>query len=115
MEKWLLNWKKNGENFIVHVTDDFQITGLSSVDVHLFEEKLGSLWDFNIHKQEIFDLSEESNKYWIKIDSDESNLGLFSIEEVFVELVLGVLLNSMLPLNNLLFVVLSQIFAEGDV
>jgi len=40
---------------------------------------------------------------------------LFSIKEELVKLILGVLLDSMFPLNDLLLVIFLQIFAKGDI
>jgi hypothetical protein len=88
---------------------------LGSVDIDFLEKKLGSLWYFNIHKKEIFDLSKKSDKDWVKVNSDETHLSLFSIEQEFVELFFSVLLNTLLPLRDFLLVVFLQVFAEGDV
>jgi hypothetical protein len=88
---------------------------LGSVDIDFLEQKLSSFWDLDIHKEEIFDFSKESDKDWVEVDSNESHLSLFSIEQEFVELIFSVLFNSVLPLNDLLLVILLQVFAEGDI
>jgi len=89
---------------------------LSSVDVNLLEEHSGSLWDRDVQKLEILDLSEESDENWVKVDFDEPFLSMWSLlsyEKELVELVLSVVFNSLLPLLDFEVVVLIEVLAKG--
>ena len=59
--------------------------------------------------------TEESDKGWVKVDSDKAHLGLLSEEEVLVELLFRVSLDTLLPVGYLLLVVLPQVLAEREV
>jgi len=76
---------------------------------------LSSFWNFNIHEKKVFDFSKEPNENWIKVDSNESHLILLSIKKELVELLISMSLNSLLPMDDLLLVVLLQVLAKRNV
>ena len=117
-EEWLLDWEKSGENIVVHVDDNFEVTGLRSVDVDFLVKERGSLWDLDVEEEQVLDFSQESDKDWVEVDSDESldgEWGLLSVDQEFVEFFLGVFLNTLLPKLDLDVVVLSKVFAKGGI
>ena len=91
---------------------------MGPVDINFLEEKLSSLWHFDVQQEEVLDFSKDSDEYWVEVDSDEA-LGcewcLFSVEEELVKLVLGGLLNSFFPELNLCEVIILKVLAEGGV
>lgn len=76
---------------------------------------MSSLWDFDVHKEEILDFSKNSHKDWVEVDSDKSLGSLWSwlsVEEELVKLVLCGLFNSLLPKGNLGAVVVLKVLAK---
>ena len=64
---------------------------------------------------EVFDFAKVSHEDWVKVDSDEAlfrKLGFLANEEELVELVLGVLFDTTLPLIDLGRVELVEVLAK---
>jgi hypothetical protein len=87
---------------------------LASVNVDLLVQNGSFLRYLVIKKLQILNFTEESDENGVEIDSEESlgcNWCLLSYQQVLIEFLFSRLLNTGLPLLNLLVLELSQVLA----
>jgi hypothetical protein len=87
---------------------------LASVNVDFLVQNCSFLRYLVIKKLQILNFTKESDENGVEVDSEESlgcNWGLLSYQQVLIEFLFSRLLNTGLPLLNLLVFELSQVLA----
>jgi hypothetical protein len=114
-EEGLLDGEKSGKDFVVHVNAQFQVAGLSAVQVNLTVKGVGAFGNFNVEQFEVLDFTEKADEDGVEVDANEAlfgKLGLLAEEQELVELFVGVLFNTSFPLADLLVIELLKVLDE---
>jgi hypothetical protein len=72
LEEGLLNIQESGKDLVVHVDNKVEVSSLATINVDFLEEDRSSLGYVDVKELEILDLTKESNKDWVEVDSEEA-------------------------------------------